>query len=115
MSHAQVAKAFDLEPLYKKNILGDGQTVAVVMDGQVSRSDLDQFDREMEIAGPIDFTPITVDKLQDVDTNKDTAPEATTEATVDIETVHMIAPADKILITRRPSPAWDRPTPSRES
>jgi len=90
-----VSKAFALQPLYDRNILGTGQTVAVVMNGPVSIDDLNKFDEQEGIAGPIDYKLIPVDPLTKTDTDDEDSGRE--EATMDVETVHMIAPAAKIL------------------
>jgi kumamolisin len=97
MTRAEVAKAFDLDALYAKNILGNGHTVAIVNNGPIDKDDLNTFDREEGIAGPIDVQLETVDPLQDVDTNDDAVKASREEVTMDVETVHMIAPAAKII------------------
>jgi kumamolisin len=97
LTRAGIAKAMDLDPLYDENILGAGQTVAVVMDGNVDPNDLAQFDREEGIRGPIDFSEIDVDPLQSSETQGNAGVEASSEATLDIETIHMIAPAARIM------------------
>jgi kumamolisin len=97
LTRAGVAKAFDFDPLYDRNILGSGQTVAVVLNGVVDPADLAQFNREAGINGPIDFTQVNVDSLQESDLTTAAAAESREEATMDIETVHMVAPAAKII------------------
>ena len=88
-------RAFAITPLHDRGFRGEGQYVAVVMDGKVSQSDLDAFSAA---SGLTDVPPIETITVGAGPTAEELAdPIGRYEATMDVETVQAIAPRARLL------------------
>ena len=85
-----LAKAYDIVPLYEAGFLGDGQTVAIISFDTFTPSDIDTFDRQFGIDGP---------KVQRISVGRTVrAPgDGAIEVTLDIQIMRAIAPHVQIL------------------
>jgi kumamolisin len=85
-----LAKAYDIVPLYEAGLLGDGQTVAVVSFDTFTQADIDTYDQEFGIDGP------AVEKVA-VGSPITKPGDGTVEVALDIEVLRAIAPHAQIL------------------
>ncbi|HXY92723.1 MAG TPA: S53 family peptidase [Acidimicrobiia bacterium] len=92
---SKLDRAFDITPLHDRGFLGDGQSVAVIMDGPVSDDDLRQFDETSGLTGVPPIERITVGSGPD--DSESSQPLARDEATMDVETVQGVAPHTQVL------------------
>ena len=90
-----LARAFDIEPLHNSGILGDGEYVAVIMDGKVADSDLRQWANIVGRPASPPIERITVGKGPSAKESSD--PTSTLEGTMDVELVQAVAPHAKVL------------------
>ena len=91
----KLARSFDITALHDRGILGDGQYVAVIMDGPVSDADLEQF---QTTGGLEDVPPIERITVGEGPSKEESGrPISRAEATMDVETVQAVAPHAKIL------------------
>ncbi len=85
-----LAKAYDIIPLYEAGLLGDGQTIAIVSFDTFTASDIATYDKKFGIDGP---------PVQRISVGKPlTVPgDGTVEVALDIEVVRAVAPHAQIL------------------
>jgi subtilase family serine protease len=88
---ATVTSAYDVSPLARQHITGQGEAIAVVEFGQFQQADLDGFDQQFGLPA---VTPRNVPV--DGGTNDDSA-SAVAEADLDLEVAHEIAPGAQLL------------------
>ena len=102
---AQIERAYDEKPLFKKGIDGAGETIAIVdsFGSPTIRSDLATFDAAFHLPAPPSFQVI-----QPVGAVPAFNPKTTTmegwagETTLDVEWAHAIAPGASILLVETP-------------
>lgn len=88
-------RSFDITALHDRGIMGDGEYVAVIMDGPVSDADLEQF---QTTGGLEDVPPIERITVGSGPSAKESGKDISRqEATMDVETVQSVAPHTKIL------------------
>jgi kumamolisin len=93
------AAAYDITPLYRQRVRGQGETVAVVESSRFSQSDLASFARQFGLSS---FTPTSVPTPQDGPaTDQSNNGEGETE--LDVEMIHEIAPDARILDYNAPA------------
>ena len=91
----KLARSFDITALHDRGIMGDGQYVAIIMDGPVSDADLQQF---QTTGGLQDVPPIERITVGEGPSKEESGkPISRAEATMDVETVQSVAPHAKIL------------------
>jgi kumamolisin len=96
---ALAAAAYDIAPLYKQRIRGQGESVAVVESSRFSQSDLASFTRQFGLSS---FTPSNLPTPQDGPaTDQSNIGEEETE--LDVELIHEVAPAAQILDYNAPA------------
>lgn len=85
-----LAKAYDIIPLYEAGLLGDGQTIAIVSFDTFTAGDIATYDQKFGIDGP---------PVQRISVGKPlTVPgDGTVEVALDIEVVRAVAPHAQIL------------------
>ena len=105
LSARDVADLYRITPLHDRGIRGDGEAVAVIMESDVSDTDLSLFDSMMHITGAPALQRITVPLPAGADPVP--ATEDKTEATLDVETVRMVAPKARILLYIAPLRYFD--------
>ena len=88
-------RSFDITALHDRGIRGEGEYVAVIMDGPVSDADLRQFQRTGGLDGVPPIERITVGSGPSA--SESGKPIARAEATMDVETVQAVAPRANIL------------------
>jgi kumamolisin len=88
---ATVTSAYDVGPLARQHITGQGETIAVVEFGDFEQSDLDGFDQQFNLPA---MTPS--DMSVDGGATDDSA-SAVAEADLDFEVAHEIAPGAQLL------------------
>jgi kumamolisin len=88
MTPEDVARAYNIEPLHRKGIQGQGQTVAIVSFATFLGGDVDEFDSVNGIKGP---------KVEHVTVGAEDNHDLSPEVTLDIDVVRAIAPKAKIL------------------
>lgn len=96
---AQGSLAYDVAPLHKRGIEGQGETVAVLELGPFRQSDLNAFTQQFGLP------PLSVQSIptpQDGAGN-DVEPKAIGEAELDIELIHEVAPQARILDYNAPA------------
>jgi kumamolisin len=91
----KVNRAFDITALHERGILGENQYVAVIMDGPISDDDLQQFYATGGLSDVPPIERITVGSGPDEKESSD--PIARLEATMDVQTVQMVAPRANVL------------------
>jgi kumamolisin len=87
------ATAYDITPLYRQGVRGQGESVAVVESSRFSQSDLDSFTRQFGLSS---FAPDIVPTPQDGPAT-DTSNTGQEETELDVELIHEVAPAARIL------------------
>jgi kumamolisin len=96
----KLARAFDITGLHDRGMEGDGEYVAVIMSGNVSDSDLEQW---ADTVGATDVPAIERITVGTGPTEKEnSSPSGIAEATMDVETVQAIAPHAKVLYFNAP-------------
>jgi subtilase family serine protease len=86
------AAVYDIAPLYRLGIQGQGEKVAVIETSQFQQNDLDQFSQQFQLPA---FTPQQVSTPQDGGaTDQSTLGEEETE--LDVEMIHAVAPRAQI-------------------
>ncbi len=88
---ADAAAAYDIAPLARLGLSGQGETVAIISFAGYSQADLDQFTRAFGLP-PLRPQAISVDGG-----TTDTNPSDESEVELDMEVVHEIAPQAQIL------------------
>lgn len=88
-----IAKVWDIGPLWQQGIRGEGETVAIVAFGTFSQDDVKAFDQEMGIVGAPDVEAIPLGGA----TAYDPSDDGDGEYALDIQTVRAVAPMAKIL------------------
>ncbi len=83
--------AYDLAPLYRQQITGQGETVAIISFANFNQSDLDRFDAQLGLPA---LHPVSV-PVDGGATDTDPGDEA--EVALDLELVHETAPSATIL------------------
>ncbi len=96
----KLARAFDITPLHDRGMQGEGEYVAVIMDGKVSDSDLKQWADTVGATGVPAIERVTVGSGPSE--KESSSPESTSEGTMDVETVQAIAPHAKVLYFSAP-------------
>ncbi len=91
----KLARSFDITTLHDRGITGDGQYVAIVMDGPVSNADLEQFQSTGGLDGVPPIERITVGSGPSA--RESGEPIARQEATMDVEAVQSVAPHANVL------------------
>jgi subtilase family serine protease len=91
----KLARSFDISALHDRGIMGEGQYVAVIMDGPVSDRDLEQFQTTGGLVGVPPIERITVGNGPS--TKESGQPISRAEATMDVETVQAVAPHATVL------------------
>jgi kumamolisin len=95
LTPGKLARSFDISALHARGIMGEGQYVAVIMDGPVSDRDLEQFQTTGGLVGVPPVERITVGKGPS--TKESGQPISRAEATMDVETVQAVAPHATVL------------------
>ena len=90
---ADLARTYDFEPLWKRGMRGQGQTIAVVTWAPIPRSDLGRFDREFGIDGPPIESRGDAREEQELEFGS-------LEANLDLQVVRAVAPEARILAYR---------------
>jgi len=91
LTPATARSAYQLDPLLRQHLTGQGQNVAVVEFAEFDQSDLDGFDQQFNLT---DVTPREVD----VDGGApDDRPSSVAEANLDLEVAHEIAPGAQLV------------------
>ena len=90
LSPTDIAKAYDIVPLYEAGLLGDGQTIAIVSFDTFTPGDITAYDKQFGIDGP-------AVKRVAVGTALTTPGDGTVEVALDIEVVRAVAPHAQIL------------------
>jgi kumamolisin len=93
-----VARAYDLDPLHRQGILGQGQTIAIATFAGYDKDEGAAFDQRFRIKGP---APEEVPLSQDIDQS----PGAVGETNLDHDVIRSVAPRAKILIYEAPRTA----------
>ena len=91
----KLARSFDITALHQHGTRGEGQYVAVIMDGPVSDADLRQFQTTGGLVGVPPIERITVGSGPSA--SESGKPISRAEATMDVETVQAVAPRANIL------------------
>ena len=91
-----LAKAYDILPLYSAGLFGEGQTVAVVSFDTFLQSDISEFDKQMGVDGP----PVQRISLGD---RISTPGDGSGEVTLDIDVLRSVAPNAQILNFEAPN------------
>jgi kumamolisin len=86
----ELAKAYDIIPMYQSGLLGDGQTIAVISFDTFTKTDIDTYNQHFAIDGP------PVERIA-VGPPIKTPGDGTIEVALDIEVVHAVAPHAQIL------------------
>jgi kumamolisin len=92
----ELAKAYDIEPLYEAGISGDGQTVAIVSFDTFFPADIARYDQELGIDSP------PVERLLVAGGVGNQPGHGAREVTLDIEVVRSVAPRAQILNVESP-------------
>ena len=102
-SPVQYRVAYDLNPLYRSNVTGRGQTIVIVDSfGSPSiRHDLSVFDKQWGFPNPT-LNVLAVGKLPPFDPGDATMVGWAEETTLDVEYAHAIAPGATILLVETP-------------
>jgi kumamolisin len=90
---AIAAAAYDIKPLYGQGIKGQGETVAVVETSQFNQSDLDSFTQQYGLPS---LNPESIPIPHDGPAT-DQSSQGEVEAELDMELIHEVAPAARIL------------------
>ncbi len=85
-----LAKAYDIDPLWQAGIQGNGQTVAIVSFDTFLASDITTFDKEYGIDGPAVQRIAVGQRIR-------TPGDGSSEVTLDVEVLRSVAPAATIL------------------
>ncbi|HVA88072.1 MAG TPA: S53 family peptidase [Candidatus Saccharimonadales bacterium] len=91
-----LAKAYDILPLYQGGLFGEGQTVAIVSFDTFRASDIAQFDRQMGVDGPAVKRIAVGPKISAPGNGSD-------EVTLDIDVLRSVAPRAQILNFEAPN------------
>jgi kumamolisin len=91
----RLARTFDITALHDRGMQGDGEYVAVIMDGPVSNADLGQWADTVGVTGVPPIERITVGSGPSAQESGD--PLSRLEATMDVETIQAVAPHTKVL------------------
>jgi subtilase family serine protease len=102
---AQLRRAYDLEPLYRRHLDGTGQTIAIVVSfgSPTIRHDLETFDRDYHLPDPPNLTVIQPSgKVPPFDANDSSMLGWARETSMDVEWAHALAPGANILLVETP-------------
>ncbi len=114
---SQLQRAYDLAPLFSRNIEGQGETIVIVdaFGSPSIASDLQTFDSEMSLPNPPSFRvitpegPITTTPTTCTSAYSPTGPDLcsdyygwTDETSLDVEWSHVMAPEANILLVETP-------------
>ncbi len=102
---AQLQRAYDLEPLYRRHLDGTGETIAIVVSfgSPTIRPDLETFDRDYHLPDPPDLTVIQPSgEVPPFDPNDSSMVGWARETAMDVEWAHALAPGAKILVVETP-------------
>ncbi len=100
----QLEQAYNLWPLYRQGVSGQGSTIVIVdaFGSPTIRQDLSFFDKTFSLPGPASFKIIQpAGKVQFDATNPEDVAWAS-ETTLDVEYAHAIAPNANILLVETP-------------
>jgi subtilase family serine protease len=102
-SPLQYRVAYDLSPLYRENITGQGQTIMIIdsFGSPTIRHDLAYFDRQWGLPDPT-LNVFKVGKLPAFDNSNATMDGWAEETTLDVEYAHAIAPGATIDLVETP-------------
>ena len=100
----KLARTFDITTLHDQGMHGEGEYVAIIMDGKVSDSDLKQWANAVGAAGVPAIERVTVGSGPS--DKESSSPESISEGTMDVETVQAIAPHAKVLYFSAPLTAF---------
>ena len=99
---AHVARAFEIEELHARNILGQGQSIGIISFDTFDDADVAAFDRETDTAGRAGADPLPVQRVRLP--NAATEPGADeSEVNLDIDVIRTIAPAAQIINYEAPN------------
>jgi kumamolisin len=91
LTPASARSAYQVDPLLRQHLTGQGQNVAVVEFAEFDQSDLDGFDQQFNL-------PSISPREVDVDGGAtDDSPSSVAEANLDLEVAHEIAPAAQLV------------------
>ncbi|HEY1757054.1 MAG TPA: protease pro-enzyme activation domain-containing protein [Bryobacteraceae bacterium] len=97
LAPGDLASIYDINPLYKKGINGTGQAIAIVGESQLALTDIQTFRTTWGLSAANVQTVL-------VGGNPGTAPNAQTEADLDVEWAGAIAPGAKLIFVYSTSP-----------
>ncbi|HXY92721.1 MAG TPA: S53 family peptidase [Acidimicrobiia bacterium] len=103
-SPERLARTFDFAGIHADGMQGQGETVAVIMDGKVSDQDIDQWATSAGLANVEPVKRITVGGGPDAD--EANSAESIAEGTMDVETVLAVAPKAQVLYYFAPLDAF---------
>ena len=104
-SPIQIEKAYNMGPLYHKNLTGAGETIALVdsFGSPTIQSDLATFDSAFGLPAPPNFTIIQpVGKVPAFNPKNSLMVSWAIETTLDVEYSHALAPGANILLVETP-------------
>jgi subtilase family serine protease len=102
---AQLQKAYNLAPLYKRGITGKGRTIAIVdsFGSPTIKSDLAFFDKTFALPAPPSFKVIApAGPIPKWDPNNSDMVGWAGETTLDVEWAHAMAPGANIVLVETP-------------
>ncbi|MGD0875187.1 MAG: S53 family peptidase [Acidimicrobiales bacterium] len=102
---AQIQQAYDLGPLLKGGVNGNGQTIVIVdsFGSPTIAHDLTVFDRSFKLPAPPSFTVIQPAGVVPPYVASEDREGWAGEATLDVEWAHVMAPGAKILLLETPT------------
>jgi subtilase family serine protease len=101
LTPADAAAAYDVTPLWKIGVQGQGERVAVVSLATFDPRDIKSFDRETRITGP------TIKRRAVLGGTNDATSGNAREVALDLETIRGIAPKAQIIDYELPEPSSD--------
>jgi subtilase family serine protease len=106
LSPAQIRTAYDLWPLYRDGIDGQGQTIVIVdaLGSPAIAADLRRFDAAYGLPAPPSLRVIQPAGQVPGFSGSGDATDSTAETSLDVEWAHVIAPAARILLVETPVP-----------
>jgi subtilase family serine protease len=105
-SPRQIARAYDLLPLYAQGLNGRGRTIVIVdsFGSPTIRHDLRVFDSGFGLPGPPSLRVLQpVGKVPAYDAHNQDMVDAAAETTTDVEAAHAMAPGASILLVETPA------------
>ncbi|MCW2907823.1 MAG: protease, partial [Actinomycetia bacterium] len=105
-SPRQIARAYDLAPLYAQGLDGRGRTIVIVdsFGSPTIQHDLRVFDSAFGLPGPPSLRVLRpVGKVPPYDPHNQDMVDAAGETTTDVEAAHAIAPGASILLVETPT------------